>query len=116
MKPRLIPNTAAFYEALRDRREALGLHHLELDDMTGLADGHLSKIEGFDREWGKRPFNITPTAEWLMETLDLALVVMPRKDAMEITDRTVNRKITQRAGRDEGRAIILSYAVRYPDD
>lgn len=116
MNPSLIPNSAAFYAALRARREELGLHHLELDDYAGIADGHMSKIEMFDATYGKRPFNITETAETVLQALDLALVVMPREEAARLTSGTVDRKIHQRAGRNEGRAVVLSWAVRYGEN
>lgn len=96
MKPVLVTETAHAVEAARTQRIALGLNHLELDDLAGLADGHTSKIECFDRTWGKKAFFMSFTFDYMLQALGLAMVVMPRDQALEFVNGSSERRITMR--------------------
>lgn len=92
----LITSTEGFAAAVRERREALGLTQADVDQRSGLADGHTGKIESFDRKWGKGAFGMTFSAEILLQTLGLALVVMPRDEALRKCKSGVVREVVQR--------------------
>lgn len=92
----LITSTESFAAAVTARRKDLGHTQADVDAISGLADGHTGKIESFDRKWGKRAFNITFSAEILLQSLDLALVVMPRAEALRICGNGSTRKVVQR--------------------
>lgn len=84
MKPRIITSTEDFAQLVKDERESRGLTHLELDDIMKVADGQTSKVECFDARWGKTPFRMNFNADVYLQQLGLALVAMPRDEAMAV--------------------------------
>ena len=95
MTPRRICRTEDFMKLIEDRRKERGLTHADMDHLVGWQDGYASKVEGGDRVWGKRPFNITQNAVDALQALDLVLVAMPAAEAAEISDRSLERPIKQ---------------------
>lgn len=97
MKPRHVTCTEDLVEALRERRKALGITHLEMDAKVGLTEGHTSKVEVPDAEWGKRPFQMLTTVDWMLKAVGLSLVIMTTDQAQELeqmqggTERRVRR-------------------------
>lgn len=115
MDGRIISTTASFYQAIRDRRQGLGLSHLEVDDLAGLAEGHTSKIEAFGRHYNKRVLSITDTLAPLLDALGLALVVMPASDAHALYGNVTRAPLKRKPGtkRKDRKAQVLSLSVRY---
>ena len=95
MKPRMVECNDDFAQAVKERREAMGLKHADVDHIVGWQDAYASKVEGFDRPWGKRPFNMTVNATDLMQALGLRMVILPADDAVELVDGGTTRKIKQ---------------------
>lgn len=89
-----------------------------MDDLAGIAEGHFNKIECFDRSWGKKAFNMTETADYILQALGLALVVMDRDAAMDLAERGVVRDITINSKGDETPVVseTISWAVKYLPD
>lgn len=112
MKPRYVTCTEDFVEALKARREALGITHLEMDERTGLTQGHTSKVEVPDAEWGKRPFQMLVTVDWMLKALGLSLVVMRSEDAAELVgpEAGTERRV-RRSGR--GKSITKSRRIAW---
>ena len=88
MDPVRITQELDLIAAVKARREALGWSHLETDAKVGLTEGHTGKIEGWDKPWGKRAFTLTPSMQWMLDALGLALVLVPKAMAEELTTRT----------------------------
>lgn len=103
MKPRIITSTDDFADLVRRCREERGLTHLELDDILMMADGQTSKIEAFDARWGKTPFRMHFNADMYLQGLDLALVAMPRDEALALVSRADEREA--RRVRRQGQTI-----------
>lgn len=95
MTPVIVTKTDDFAQAVKEQRERLGLTHADVDHMVGWQDAYCSKVEGFDRKWGKKPFNMTYNAAELLQALGLALVVMPVSEAAEIASAGSERRIKQ---------------------
>lgn len=116
MKPRILTDANGFADAVRERRTEMGMTHAETDHRTGLTEAHTSKIECFDRPWGKRVFNMTPTADLILQALGLAVVVMDREEALALTEASQERRIKLRS---EGRTRtvrhkVVGWLIRYP--
>lgn len=88
MNPVMVTSTEGWVEVLRKRRKDLGLTHLAIDDEVGIADGHTSKIEAPDKPYGKRPFNMTFVADYLLQRLGLCMVIMDRDEAVKLCERS----------------------------
>lgn len=58
---------------MRDRRRSLSLSQSDIDDASGLGDGHTAKIESFAR------VATFPTLGLLSQTLGLELILRPSK-------------------------------------
>lgn len=99
MTPTIVTCTDDFVEVMKRRRKELGITHLEMDAKVGLTQGHTSKIEVPDAEWGKRPFQMLMTVNWMLEALGLQLVVMRSDEAREIGAKPVTRRKAHRSGR-----------------
>lgn len=63
---------------VRQRREALGLTHLEMDAEVGLTSGHYGKIERMGAAWGKQAFRLTSSMVWILDRLGLELIIAPK--------------------------------------
>lgn len=115
MKPARITCTADFAEALKAMREELGMTHPDVDHAVGWQDGYCSKVEGFDRKWGKRPFNMTYNADEVLQALGLALVIVPIDKARELSNDGTVRDIKQiaRQGKIARKETIVSCRTRY---
>jgi len=87
VKPLMVTSETEMQRALKERREELGLTGEALDEIVGLSRGHVTKIENADKPWGKRAFQMTPSMDWLLEALGMALVLVPRVEARGLTDR-----------------------------
>jgi hypothetical protein len=105
MNPRLITCTEDLVEALRERREALGITHLEMDAKVGLTQGHTSKVEVPDAEWGKRPFQMLVTVDWMLKAIGLSLVIMRSDEADKLLDL---ERGTHRQARRSGRGKSIT--------
>lgn len=81
IKPRIITCTDDLTAAHTDARRAKGWSHGDADHFTGLCHGFTSKLEGFDRRWGKRGFFLGYPMYCLLQALGLRLVVMPIEQA-----------------------------------
>jgi transcriptional regulator with XRE-family HTH domain len=68
-----IENLEGLRKAVAERRKALGLTQMEANFRPGLADGHWSKIECGDKQFG---FISLPL---VLETLDAVLVLKPKE-------------------------------------
>ena len=114
-QPRVVSTTAGLIAAMRERRKTLGLRHLDVDDLAGLADGHTSKIEGYDRKWGRRVFKMTTACDYLLQALGLAIVVMPREEALRIADGVYNRETTVRGedGAEGAKDEVVNLCLRF---
>lgn len=110
MKPVLITSTEVFTETFRRRRQELGLTHLDVDDIVGITDGHTSKIEAPTKPYGKRPFNMTFVADWLLQGVGLALVIMDRDEALELTERDTVHRVHSRQSREDGSTLAKRYS------
>lgn len=103
MKPRIITSTEDFAQLVREGREQMGLTHLELDDLLAMTDGQTSKIEAFDLKYGRTPFRMSFNADMYLQQFGLALVAMPREEALAIASRCDMRE--SRRVRREGCVI-----------
>lgn len=63
---------------MRRQREALGLTHLEVDEIVGLGSGHYGKVERMGQDWGKQAFRMTPTITNCLDALNLELIIAPK--------------------------------------
>jgi len=88
---------------MRREREARGYTHLEVDERCGLGSGHYGKIELMGKAWGKAGFVFSPTVRWVLELLDLELILAPRG---EIHAETVLRDV---------RLVPVSEVSRLPE-
>lgn len=115
MKPRLITRTDDFAQALKDWRHEEGLKHADVDHIVGWQDAYCSKVEGFDRSWGKKPFNMTQNAVDLLQAMDMGLVLMPYPQAIELVDSGTVRLINQiaREGKTTHKEARVSCQVLY---
>lgn len=95
MTPRRLTCTEDFMLLIEERRKEMGLTHGDLDHRVGWQDAYASKVEGGDRPWGKRPFNMTANARDVLEALDLVLVAMPADEAAKMADPEATRIIKQ---------------------
>lgn len=82
--PVSVMGTQDFCDALKRRREAMGISGEALDDVVGLARGHAVKVENGIMPWGKAAFNMTATASWIIQALGLRLVLMDERDAKRL--------------------------------
>lgn len=101
MKPRYVTCTEDLIEALKDRRIELGITHLDMDANVGLTQGHTSKVEVPDAEWGKRPFQMLITVGWMMQALGLSLVVMRSDEADALIGPASSQRRVRRSGRQK---------------
>lgn len=92
---KLITSTADFAQAIREERERQGLTHADIDHRVGWQDGYCSKVEAFDRRWGKSPFNMTINANDVLQSLGLGLVLLPIEQAASLSDAGTERRIKQ---------------------
>lgn len=91
--PVIVHSRADIAGLLRGHRMAKRMTCLEHDDRAGFHQGYTAKLEHGDKPSGKRGFHIQPEsdrlavsfmAETWLESLDLALVLMPRWQADQI--------------------------------
>lgn len=57
--PQIVVEDTDLAMFLRRRREDMGIPQFELDQITGIQDGYLSKLEAPGREYGRRPTRLT---------------------------------------------------------
>lgn len=114
MKPRLITCFQDYLEAVKDRREEMGLSHADVDHKVGWQEAYCSKVEGGDRDWGKRPFNMTSNASDHLQVLGLRVVLMPADEALKMCDGTTERRIVQigRHGKVPKKNVSLTCTMR----
>jgi len=114
MKRRIINQNDDFMLAVTERRREMGMTHGDVDHVVGWQDGYASKVEGGDRVWGKRPFNMTQNAVDLLEALGLAVVIMPADQAAQIAEESTVRKIEQkpRHGRVARKSVRQSWKIK----
>lgn len=80
-------------DAMRERRQALGWSHLELDYRSGVQDGYTGKIENWRAGYGKKMGVVS--LPLLLEALGLGLLVvevpertrLPKMDRQSLLDR-----------------------------
>ncbi len=88
-------------EALRQRRLTLRLTQEEVEHRIGLTRGHLGKVENGDKRWGKKPFSMTATLEWMLECYGLRLVLVEASDdQLDQLDKVSRERI--------GKPVIVS--------
>lgn len=111
MDGRTIRTNAAFFEAIRDRRQELGLSHIDLDLEAGLTDGYASKIEAYGRHYHKRPLSINDSLAPILDALDLALVLMPRQDAELLYETEVNVPLRRKGGTSRAPRLVRTLTM-----
>ena len=84
MPATVITCEADMFASLADRRRELGYTAEDVEHAVGLTGGHLGKIENGIKQWGKRPFLMKATIEWLLEHYGLTIVLMPSEEAREM--------------------------------
>ena len=77
IKPRIVTKAQDIIGAATEARQAKGWTHGDADDYAGLAHGHTSKLEGFDRIWGKAGVYFGFPIYCLLQAVGLRVVVMP---------------------------------------
>jgi len=115
MKPRRMTRTEDFMLLIEDGRKELGITHADLDHRVGWQDAYASKVEGGDRPWGKRPFNMTANANDVLQALGLVLVAMPAEDAAKLVEQSATRNIKQipRGGKVARKATRQTWIVKH---
>ncbi|MBL4538322.1 MAG: hypothetical protein JKP96_06590 [Oceanicaulis sp.] len=81
IKPRIVTKAEDIAAAAKEAREGKDWTHGDADDYAGLAHGHTSKLEGFDRKWGKSGVYFGFPIYCLLEAVGLRVVVMPIEEA-----------------------------------
>jgi transcriptional regulator with XRE-family HTH domain len=80
----IIESEEALNRCLGDRRRQLNIPQDELEHTVGLTQGHVGKIEHGGKTWGKMVIRWSPTLNWMLEALGLALVIMDRETAAKL--------------------------------
>ena len=82
MRPVIISDENQLVGLLRGRRLDLGISQQSLDDRIGWPDAYCAKVESPQRTYGRRvAWGISTFLAFWLESLGLALVVMPKAQA-----------------------------------